>query len=88
MFLILFNISCPYPDYVRKFGEDYGSCQAGISSFYIGVCIEDTKFLTDVCKYTHMLKLYVNTNISTVFVVVEEIRFISFLFNGILIILA
>uniref|UniRef100_U3IW31 Integrin subunit alpha 4 n=1 Tax=Anas platyrhynchos platyrhynchos TaxID=8840 RepID=U3IW31_ANAPP len=25
-----------YIDYVRKFGEDYGSCQAGISSFYIG----------------------------------------------------
>ncbi|XP_068541962.1 integrin alpha-4 isoform X2 [Anas acuta] len=25
-----------YIDHVRKFGEDYGSCQAGISSFYIG----------------------------------------------------
>ncbi|NWZ19516.1 ITA4 protein, partial [Asarcornis scutulata] len=28
---------CPcYIDHVRKFGENHGSCQAGISSFYIG----------------------------------------------------
>nr|XP_047917427.1 integrin alpha-4 isoform X1 [Anser cygnoides] len=28
---------CPcYIDHARKFGEDHGSCQAGISSFYIG----------------------------------------------------
>ncbi|XP_031410044.1 integrin alpha-4-like [Meleagris gallopavo] len=46
---------CPcYIDHVRKFGENHGSCQAGMSSFYMEVCIEDTKHLVCVCVCVHI----------------------------------
>lgn len=51
MLLILSYVSFLHADHVRKFGENHGSCQAGMSSFYIGVCIEDTKHLVCVCVY-------------------------------------
>lgn len=58
MLLILFNISCPFLDFAQKFGENHGSCQAGISSFYIEVCIKDTKCLS-VYIFTFMYNIYI-----------------------------